>query len=138
MAEDGIRVRYEAPSTEIARHIDIVTKTNTPYAGGGAGSVHHIAWRTPDDATELAWLDKLRKLGFNVTPVQDRQYFHSIYFREPGGVLFEIATDTPGFMIDESPAELGMSLKLPPWLEEYRPRIEANLLPIERPVIQKG
>jgi glyoxalase family protein len=138
VGQEDNRVRYEAQSDEIARHIDIVIPpANTPYANGGAGSVHHIAWRTPDDPSELVWRDKLIQAGFNVTPVRDRQYFHSIYFREPGGVLFEIATDTPGFATDETLETLGQGLKLPPWLEAQRERIETNLLPIKRPVYSK-
>ena len=80
-----------------------------------------------DDASQLAWLESLQAQGLNVTPVQDRQYFRSVYFREPGGVLFEIATDPPGFETDESFAHLGESLKLPPWLEASRARIEQAL-----------
>ena len=98
----------------------------------GAGTVHHVAFRAPDDATQLAARDELVDQGFNVTPQIDRDYFHSIYFREPGGVLFEIATDPPGFAVDESPEKLGQSLKLPKWLESRRFEIEA-LLPNIRP-----
>ena len=76
---------------------------------------------------EVAWRERLVRAGLNVTPVLDRQYFQSIYFREPGGVLFEIATDPPGFLIDESPERLGTALKLPPWLESQRGRIEQAL-----------
>jgi glyoxalase family protein len=137
IGQEGDRVRYEASSNELARHIDIIAKPTTPYASGGAGSVHHIAWRTPDDSTQLQWRELLANKGFNITPVRDRQYFHSIYFREPGGVLFEIATDEPGFLIDERYDELGQNLKLPPWLEANRDRIEASLQPIERPIITK-
>jgi len=93
----------------------------------GPGVVHHIAWRAADDAEQAAWRSELLQAGLRVTPVQDRQYFHSIYFREPGGVLFEIATDNPGFLTDESYADLGKHLKLPPWLEQHRPSIEAAL-----------
>jgi glyoxalase family protein len=97
----------------------------------GRGSVHHIAFRVPDDDTQLAWREKLKKLGFNPTPVQDRQYFRSVYFREPGGVLFEIATDTPGFTKDEELENLGTDLKLPPWYEKHREEIESKLVPLE-------
>jgi len=98
-----------------------------------AGTVHHVAWRTPDDAHQLAWRERLWPVAPDVTVVQDRQYFNSIYFREPGGVLFEIATDTPGFTIDESPEELGTSLKLPPRYEEHRGLIEDTLPKIVLP-----
>ena len=96
----------------------------------GAGTVHHVAWRVPDDAAEVALLEHVRSSGVGTTGVVDRKYFHSVYFREPGGALFEIATDNPGFAIDEPPATLGQSLVLPPWLERDRERIEARLPPI--------
>ena len=101
---------------------------------GGAGTVHHIAFRTPDDESQRQWLDRLTESGQQVTDIQDRQYFHSIYFREPGGILFEIATDPPGFTIDEPLEALGTSLKLPPWLEPERTQIEAILPPVESAV----
>ena len=94
----------------------------------GAGSVHHVAFRAADDAVQGAMAERLRaEHGLSVTEQRDRQYFRSIYFREPGGVLFEIATDAPGFSVDEAPAELGRALKLPPFLEAHRRRIEAVL-----------
>ncbi len=99
----------------------------------GPGVVHHIAWRAAGDTEQAAWRSQLLQTGLHVTPVQDRRYFHSIYFREPGGVLFEIATDTPGFLTDESYADLGTHLKLPPWLEAHRPAIEAALPPLPPP-----
>jgi len=92
--------------------------------------VHHIAFRAVDDAAQLALRERLVDAGHDVTPVLDRHYFKSIYFREPGGVLFEIATDPPGFAIDESTAELGTRLKLPPWLERHRTEIEKNVAPL--------
>ncbi len=98
----------------------------------GPGVVHHIAWRAADDAEQAVWHEQLLEVGLHVTPVQDRQYFHSIYFREPGGVLFEIATDNPGFLTDESYADLGTHLKLPPWLEHHRRSIEATLPQLTR------
>jgi glyoxalase family protein len=98
----------------------------------GPGVVHHIAWRAADDAAQAAWRTQLLQAGLHVTPVQDRQYFHSIYFREPGGVLYEIATDNPGFLTDESYAELGKHLKLPPWLEPHRKSIETALPPLPK------
>ncbi|MDQ3549295.1 MAG: ring-cleaving dioxygenase [Chloroflexota bacterium] len=98
-----------------------------------AGTVHHVAWRTTDNEQQLAWRERLLPVAPDVTVIQDRQYFNSIYFREPGGVLFEIATDTPGFTIDESPDELGTSLKLPPRYEEQRRLIEDTLPKIVLP-----
>lgn len=93
----------------------------------GRGSIHHVAFRVPDDEAQQLWREKLIKMGFQVTPVQNRDYFRSIYFREPGGVLFEIATDIPGFTKDESLEHLGESLQLPPWYEKQREEIEKQL-----------
>jgi len=103
----------------------------------GAGTVHHVAFRAEDDTAQLAARNDLVAKGHNVSPQMDRDYFHSIYFREPGGVLFEIATDPPGFTVDEPIGSLGQSLKLPEWLETRRFEIEALLpnirLPMEIP-----
>ncbi|MGH2516738.1 MAG: ring-cleaving dioxygenase [Ktedonobacterales bacterium] len=96
----------------------------------GAGDVHHVAFRTPDAEQHAAWRERLAEAGLHVTPIIDRFYFHSIYFREPGGVLFEIATDGPGFATDEDADHLGESLALPPFLEPHRAEIERNLKPI--------
>ena len=95
--------------------------------------MHHVAWRVPDDVEQAAWRQTLVSAGLNVSPVLDRQYFHSIYFREPGGVLLEIATDVPGFTVDEPSDALGGALRLPPWLEPARARIEAGLAPLTLP-----
>ncbi len=97
----------------------------------GAGGVHHVAYRTPDEEEHAAWRDRLRKAGLGVTPVIDRYYFKSIYFREPGGVLFEIATDGPGFATDEDAEHLGEKLSLPPFLEDHRAQIERGLRPLQ-------
>lgn len=99
----------------------------------GPGAVHHIAFRVADDATQEEWHTKLLGLGYHVSPVMDRNYFHSIYFREPGGILFEIATDPPGFTADESPEELGTALKLPPQYEKNRADLERALVPLKIP-----
>jgi len=96
----------------------------------GAGSVHHHAWRVPDDAAQRAWRERLLELGLRPTEVLDRKYFRSIYFRMPDGLLFEIATDGPGFAVDEPAESLGQSLSLPPWLEPERVEIEDSLAPI--------
>jgi glyoxalase family protein len=101
-----------------------------------AGSVHHIAFRAKDDDEQLQWREHLVELGYNVTPVIDRTYFHSIYFREPGGILFEIATEPPGFTLDEPIEELGSKLRLPTWMEAARSQIEGVLPPIKTPVRQ--
>ena len=98
---------------------------------GGQGSVHHIAFRARDLAHQAEMAEAARGLGLNPTEVIDRQYFESVYFREPGGVLFEIATDEPGFTVDEDAAELGQALRLPPRYEPRRAAIEAALPPLD-------
>lgn len=96
----------------------------------GIGGVHHVAFRTADEAEQLQWRERISRAGLGPTPPIDRFYFKSVYFREPGHVLFEIATDGPGFAVDEDPARLGEQLALPPFLEPYRAQIEAGLKPI--------
>jgi glyoxalase family protein len=97
----------------------------------GAGTTHHIAWRAKDDAEQEAWLERLAEVGLHPTPVQDRKYFRSVYFRMPDGILIEIATDEPGFLVDEPKESLGQGLSLPPWLEPERETLERELTPIE-------
>jgi glyoxalase family protein len=133
MAQEENRCRVRASSNEQAIYLDLLERPGMGRGRVGAGSVHHIAFRTADDESQLAYQQTLAQVGMRVTPVQDRQYFHSIYFREPNGILFEIATDPPGFTTDETVAELGSSLKLPPWLESYRHDIERAL-----PALQRG
>jgi glyoxalase family protein len=132
VAHEGNRFRYRGASNDRGLYVDIVQVPDAGRGAFGAGSIHHIAFRTVDDEEQLEYLASLRAAGLQVTPVQDRQYFHSIYFREPGGVLFEVATDEPGFTSDETVEELGTSLKLPAWYEAQRPQIEARLPVIER------
>ena len=135
------RFRFRASgSGSLGSRVDLLCQPDLSRAALGAGRVHHIAWRTEDDESEKQWRRHLASLDFDVTPVMDRQYFHSIYFREPGGVLFEIATDPPGFTFDESAGELGTGLKLPPWLEHRRTAIERVLPPLamERVSSAKG
>ena len=115
-----------AVGADLAR-VDLVNAPELPEGQMAAGTVHHIAWRTPSDEQQLAWRAELQQVGLQVTPVRDRQYFHSIYFREPNGILFEIATDPPGFATDETPETLGTQLKLPPWLEAQRATLENKL-----------
>jgi glyoxalase family protein len=131
VAEEGNRLRFAALNgAALGNHIDVVVDTEAGYGRSGAGSVHHIAFRTPDDATQLEWREEIAK-HLSVTTVQDRDYFHSIYFREPGGVLFELATDAPGFAIDEPIESLGESLQIPAWLEPQRRMLEQRLTPLE-------
>jgi len=127
----GNRFRYSVGKDATNAAIDIVVDSSLPGSRQSAGSVHHIAWRVADDASQLQWKQKLADAGVYTTDVLDRNYFRSIYFREPGGVLFEIATDTPGFTVDESLAELGFHLKLPGWLEERRSKLERILPPLD-------
>jgi glyoxalase family protein len=96
----------------------------------GAGTTHHIAWRAQDDGEENAWFERLSEVGLRPTEMQDRKYFRSIYFRMPDGILIEIATDGPGFLVDEPAESLGQGLSLPPWLEEERETLERELTPI--------
>jgi glyoxalase family protein len=113
--------------------IDVVGSGLSPQGLTAGGAVHHIAFRVPDQQTQMAWREELVSRGHRVTDILDRNYFTSIYFREPGGVLYEIATDTPGFDVDEPLLELGRSLKLPPWLEPNREMIEARVAPLRVP-----
>lgn len=128
-AEDGDRTRFTMGSGD-GTAVDVLGGVRGRGRQAG-GTVHHIAFRVPDRATQEAWRRELLELGVPVTDIRDRQYFTSIYFREPGGVLFEIATDEPGFAVDEPLLELGRALKLPPWLEPSREQIEAALPPLE-------
>jgi glyoxalase family protein len=130
---EGNRHRFTAGNVSGRAHIDIIEDPSAPASRQSAGSVHHIAWRARDDAEQLEWRQALRKKGAQPTEVLDRQYFHSIYFREPGGVLFEIATDPPGFTVDEDVDALGSRLRLPPWLESDRSVIARHLPPLALP-----
>jgi glyoxalase family protein len=124
---EGDRYRFVGDSNVSGHIVDIVHRPGKGTAGFGAGSIHHIAFRVPTDEKQLEYQKSIDEAGFRVTEVMDRNYFHSIYFREHGGVLFEIATDTPGFAIDEPVEALGETLKLPEWYEPNRTTIEQNL-----------
>lgn len=110
--------------------VEVEAEPDAPRTVMSAGVVHHVAWRVADDEIQGTWRHRLLEAGVQVTPVRDRQYFHSVYFYEPGGVLFEIATDNPGFAVDEEVGTLGTRLALPPWLEASRDRISAALPPL--------
>lgn len=138
VGQEGNRTRFTTGTGGIATVVDVLSLPELSRGRIAVGSVHHVAWRTPTDEQQLAWREKLTGQGFRVTPVMDRQYFHSIYFNEPGGVLFEIATDPPGFTIDEPLEQLGSHLKLPPWLESRRPTLERALPPLHAPVAGQG
>ncbi len=130
-SENRFRFLIGEGSDEAA--IDIVVDPKAPHAHQSAGSVHHIAWRVKDFPAHEEWREAVAQSGLYPTEIIDRFYFHSIYFREPGGVLYEIATDNPGFTVDESLEELGTHLTLPPWYESHRAKIEQALPPITIP-----
>ncbi|HML21924.1 MAG TPA: ring-cleaving dioxygenase [Aggregatilinea sp.] len=138
VAQESKRTRYQTGDGGIGTRVDILNVPDAEWAISGAGTVHHVAWRTPDDDQQLEWMATLRTLGLNVTPVQPRFYFNSIYFREPGGVLFEIATDPPGMLVDEPLETLGQTLKLPPWYENQRAVIERQLPALRVPASEGG
>lgn len=133
VGSEGNRQRFAAPGDRAGNLVDVLVGQSLPPARTAAGTVHHIAWSTPDDDAQQAWHALLSAQGLAVTPVQERQYFRSIYYREPGGVLYEIATDPPGFTIDEPVDHLGSTLKLPVWLEPRRVQIERDLPPLRLP-----
>lgn len=133
VGHEGSRFRFRLGEGDEAANIDLHCQPEENPGRMGIGVVHHIAWRTPTGEDQLKWRSVVAEAGYDVTPVLDRQYFESIYFREPGGVLFEIATDPPGFTADESRDALGTELKLPPWLEPRRDRIVARLPEIHLP-----
>lgn len=113
--------------------VDLLADADAPTGSVAVGSVHHVAFRTRDDAEQTVWQRELTALNLGVSPVMDRTYFHSLYFREPGGVLFEVATDGPGFTTDEPLSDLGRTLKLPPGVETHRAAVERALPPLTLP-----
>jgi glyoxalase family protein len=126
VAEENNRRRFRGSGSNASAEVDLVS-SEAGFGQIAAGTVHHIAFRAADDDEQLKVREQLVARGLNVTPVIDRQYFHSIYFREPNGILFEIATDGPGFLIDEPADALGETLKLPPIYESKRNEIERVL-----------
>ena len=130
-AVQGDAHRWVAGSGEKQSVVDIFHDPEGSYGQIAAGTIHHVAWRVEDENAQLACRETLRGLGYEVSAVIDRHYFKSIYFREPGGVLFEIATDPPGFAVDEPQEALGSALMLPSWFEDQREEIVSRLPPIE-------
>ncbi len=126
ISQEGSRYRY-ASQAEYPNYVDIICIPDALKGMSGSGTVHHVAFSAPSDEMQLQVHAKLAKAGLNVTPVLDRSYFRSIYFREPGGVLFEVATKLPGFAVDEPLEHLGELLKLPGWAEPMRHQIEETL-----------
>jgi glyoxalase family protein len=129
IAEKGNRFRFAATDSP-GNYVDILCAPDSLKGLGGNGTVHHIAFATADKKSQEEVRTKIAQRMLNPTPVLDRQYFTSIYFREPGGVLFEVATAGPGFVTDEDKAHLGETLKLPEWYEKHRAVIEKAVTPI--------
>lgn len=127
VGEEEGRFRFQAGLGGSGNFVDVLHSPKDVRALQGAGSVHHVAFSTDSDESQLIIQEQLLTAGYHVTPVQDRNYFNSIYFREPGGILFEIATNPPGFSVDEPVSELGKTLKLPPQYEARRAKLEAEL-----------
>ncbi len=127
------RRRLQAGAGGPGTLVDLVEDAGEAAGRMGVGAIHHVAFRVGDDARQIALRGALLRRGLAVSDVRDRQYFHSVYFVEPGGVLFEVATDGPGFALDEEPSRLGRALKLPPWLEPEREKIEGALAPVSFP-----
>src|SRR6187200_29613 len=148
IGQDGSRFRYQINTAEDddgdnenghyqgSNIADLLCLPYTQRGVIGVGTVHHVAWRTPTDEQQNLLRNRIVRAGLNATPVIDRTYFHSVYFREPGGVLFEIATNPPGFTIDETAEELGTHLMLPQWLEPVRKDLEKVLPKVNLP--EKG
>lgn len=133
VAEEGGWVRFAAGPGGSGGWLDVRERPLGEPGRWGVGGVHHLAWRVRDEAHQLEVRQRVAWAGRGPTPVIDRFWFKSVYFREPGGVLFELATDGPGFAVDEDPERLGTSLVLPPWLEPQRPLVEAQLPPLRYP-----
>jgi glyoxalase family protein len=136
--EHGARFRYQAGNGGPGTIVDLICAPEGRPGRVSVGTVHHVAWRTPTNDQQAEWRATIRDLQYNVTPIIDRTYFHSIYFREPGGVLFEIATDPPGFAVDEPADKIGQSLVLPEWLEGDRNELERILPLIRLPKLSGG
>ena len=130
---DGGWHRYGVSGGGSGAYVDLQEAPHARRGAWGVGSIHHLAWRVGDDAHQDQLRERIEAAGRRPTPVIDRFWFKSVYFLEPGGVLFELATDGPGFAVDEDPAHLGESLVLPPWLESHRPQIERALPPLRMP-----
>jgi len=129
--DGGSRIHvYRMGGSGPAAELHVAVEPHLPAARSGAGGVHHVAFRTPDDKEYAGWAARLQRMGMPTSGPVDRYYFKSLYFREPGGILFEIATDGPGFATDEPLSSLGERLSLPPFLEARRSEIEAGLKPL--------
>ncbi|MCJ8153041.1 ring-cleaving dioxygenase [Chryseobacterium sp. SSA4.19] len=125
--QEGERYRFATDAIDTANLVDIIENDTIPAGRNAGGTNHHVAFRVKNDQVLMEFREKVMSAGLNITPKIDRDYFYSLYFREPGGVLFEIATDNPGFTVDEPLNELGNSLKLPKQYEAMRGQIEESL-----------
>jgi glyoxalase family protein len=125
--QEGNRYRFTTDSIETAHVVDIIEEPNGQAGINGSGTNHHVAFRVKDDTVLMEFREKVKSAGLNITDKIDRNYFYSLYFREPGGILFELASDNPGFATDETVSELGSKLMLPPQYESMRKKIEAGL-----------
>ena len=134
LKQEGNRYRFVTDAIENAAIVDLVEEPEVTHGLVAGGTNHHVAFRVKNDQLLMEYREKIASKGYNITPKIDRNYFYSLYFREPGGVLFEIATDGPGFATDEDPQHLGETLALPPFLEPYRRQIEAGLRPLPTPI----
>lgn len=132
-AEIAGRFRFELGDPSPGSILDLLPLPREPRGRVAVGTIHHVAWRTPDAPEQRLWREQIAALGTSISPIIDRFWFRSVYFPEPGGVLFEIATDGPGFTVDETPETLGDRLILPPWLEPKRAQLEAVLPPLRMP-----
>lgn len=131
--DEGQRIRLQAARKGPGAYLDLVIDPTLQHGVGGFGTVHHIAWATENEDTQQAWHKEIQEKGYHISPIMNRDYFKSIYFREPGGVLFEIATMGPGMLLDEDEATLGTSLRLPQMYEPIRGKIEASLPKLRLP-----
>ena len=131
VAEEGDRIRYEAPGDR-GTVVDLLDR-DAPFGREGVGSIHHVALRVPDEEELREWHDLFRERDIEVSRIRDRHYYRAIYVREPGGVLIELSTEEPGFGVDEDEDAFGSSLVLPPWAEEDREMIEGQLPPVDVP-----
>lgn len=127
IGQEGNRFRYRTKNVETANTVDLIEEPSAIRTGNGGGTIHHVAFRVKDEKVLMEYREKVIAKGLNITHKIDRNYFFSLYFREPGGALFEIATDNPGFSIDEEVSELGKNLMLPPQYENHRKEIEEVL-----------
>jgi glyoxalase family protein len=137
LAREKERSRFVSGKGAPGKILDVVVSPSEEFGAISVGTVHHLAWRVPDSETQKAWREQLIRFA-SVTRTIDRKYFESIYFREPGGTLFEMATDAPGFTVDEPMDRLGSGLMLPRWFEKHRHSIEESLPPIKVPAQKRA